>query len=362
MKLASTAVPASVAGSVPITLTQCAKTFRGTRVLEPVDLYIEAGETLVLLGPSGCGKTTTLRMIAGLETPDAGGRIAFGDDDVTALPIEKRQVGMVFQSYALFPNLTGRGNIGYGLKIKRMPAATARQRIDELLDMMRLTAHADKPIDQLSGGQRQRVALARALAVQPRVLLLDEPLTALDARLRDALRSEMNTLLRKLGITTVYVTHDQAEAMELGDRIVVMSAGRIEQIGSPRDIYYRPANRTVAQFVGTINRVAGERRGNMLTTTGGAVPLPSTPTQIATPARSAHEIFFRPEDAFLADPAHAQLRGHVETSAFLGERTRLTISGAAPDALLVDVAGRVELARGTLVGISIVQDALIALS
>ncbi|MFM0630119.1 ABC transporter ATP-binding protein [Paraburkholderia xenovorans] len=344
--------------SVPITLTQCAKTFRGTRVLEPLDLHIDAGETLVLLGPSGCGKTTTLRMIAGLETPDAGGRIAFGDDDVTALPIEKRQVGMVFQSYALFPNLTVRGNIGYGLKIKRVPAETARQRVDELLGMMRLTAHADKPIDQLSGGQRQRVALARALAVQPRVLLLDEPLTALDARLRDALRSEMNTLLRELGITTVYVTHDQAEAMELGDRIVVMSAGRIEQIGSPREIYYHPANRTVAQFVGTINRLAGERRDGMLTTTGGAVPLPAGSAH----ANSAHEIFFRPEDAYLADPAHAQLRGHIESTAFLGERTRLTVGGAAPDALLIDVAGRVELARGTPVGISIAQDALIALS
>jgi putative spermidine/putrescine transport system ATP-binding protein len=344
--------------SVPITLTQCAKTFRGTRVLEPLDLHIDAGETLVLLGPSGCGKTTTLRMIAGLETPDAGGRIAFGDDDVTALPIEKRQVGMVFQSYALFPNLTVRGNIGYGLKIKRVPAETARQRVDELLGMMRLTAHADKPIDQLSGGQRQRVALARALAVQPRVLLLDEPLTALDARLRDALRSEMNTLLRELGITTVYVTHDQAEAMELGDRIVVMSAGRIEQIGSPREIYYRPANRTVAQFVGTINRLAGERRDGMLTTTGGAVPLPTGSAH----ANSAHEIFFRPEDAYLADPAHAQLRGHIESTAFLGERTRLTVGGAALDALLIDVAGRVELARGTPVGISIAQDALIALS
>ncbi|MFB9125837.1 ABC transporter ATP-binding protein [Paraburkholderia dipogonis] len=344
--------------SVPITLTQCAKTFRGTRVLEPLDLHIDAGETLVLLGPSGCGKTTTLRMIAGLETPDAGGRIAFGDDDVTALPIEKRQVGMVFQSYALFPNLTVRGNIGYGLKIKRLPAETARQRVDELLGMMRLTAHADKPIDQLSGGQRQRVALARALAVQPRVLLLDEPLTALDARLRDTLRSEMNTLLRELGITTVYVTHDQAEAMELGDRIVVMSAGRIEQIGSPREIYYRPANRTVAQFVGTINRLAGERRDGMLSTTGGAVPLPSGYAH----ANSVHEIFFRPEDAYLADPAHAQLRGHVESTAFLGERTRLTVGGAAPDALLIDVAGRVELARGTPVGISIAQDALIALS
>jgi len=353
---------ASFPASIPITLTQCAKTFRGTRVLEPVDLRIEAGETLVLLGPSGCGKTTTLRMIAGLETPDAGGHIAFGNDDVTALPIEKRQVGMVFQSYALFPNLTVRGNIGYGLKIKRVPAENARRRIDELLAMMRLTDHADKPIDQLSGGQRQRVALARALAVEPRVLLLDEPLTALDARLRDALRSEMNTLLRDLGITTVYVTHDQAEAMELGDRIVVMSAGRIEQIGSPRDIYYRPANRAVAQFVGTINRVAGERRGGMLTTIGGAVPLPSAHRDLSAQSDSAHEIFFRPEDAFLADPDHAQLRGLIESSAFLGERTRLTISGAAPDALFVDVAGRVELARGTPVGISIGHDALIALS
>ncbi|MGF6509868.1 ABC transporter ATP-binding protein [Paraburkholderia sp. 32] len=344
--------------SVPITLTQCAKTFRGTRVLEPLDLTIGAGETLVLLGPSGCGKTTTLRLIAGLETPDAGGRIAFGDDDVTTLPIEKRAVGMVFQSYALFPNLTVRGNIGYGLKIKRVPAAVARQRVDELLGMMRLNAHADKPIDQLSGGQRQRVALARALAVQPRVLLLDEPLTALDARLRDALRGEMNALLRELGITTVYVTHDQAEAMELGDRIVVMSAGRIEQIGSPRDIYYRPANRTVAQFVGTINRVAGEPRDGMLATSGGAVPLPAH----ASNARGAHEIFFRPEDARLTDPALAQLRGQIESTAFLGERTRLTIGGAAPEPLFVDVAGRIELARGTPVGISIEPDALIALS
>jgi len=265
---------------------------------------------------------------------------------------------MVFQNYALFPNLTVRGNIAYGLKIKRVPAETARQRVDELLTMMRLTAHADKPIDQLSGGQRQRVALARALAVQPRVLLLDEPLTALDARLRDTLRSEMNTLLRELGITTVYVTHDQAEAMELGDRIVVMSAGRIEQIGSPRDIYYRPANRTVAQFVGTINRLAGERRDGLLTTTGGAVPLPPGAAHTST----AHEFFFRPEDAYLADPANAQLHGNIEGTAFLGERTRLTIGGAAPDALLIDVAGRVELARGTPVGISIAQDALIALS
>ena len=369
---------------VSITLAQCGKTFRGTRVLEPLDLRIGAGETLVLLGPSGCGKTTTLRMIAGLETPDTGGRIAFGDEDVTALPIEHRQVGMVFQSYALFPNLTVRGNIGYALKIKRVAKDVARQRVDELLAMMRLTTHADKPVELLSGGQRQRVALARALAMQPRVLLLDEPLTALDARLRDTLRSEMNALLRELGITTVYVTHDQAEAMELGDRIVVMSAGRIEQIGTPREIYYRPANRAVAQFVGTINRLAGERRNGMLTTTGGAVPLiprasgtagmsevsgmldtansPAMPSPSETLAASPGELFFRPEDACLVDPASAQLRGTVEGAAFLGERTRLTIGGAAPDVLIVDVAGRVELARGTPVGISIAPDALIALS
>jgi len=346
--------------SIPITLTRCAKTFRGARVLEPLDLSIGAGETLVLLGPSGCGKTTTLRMIAGLEQPDAGGRVAFGDEDVTALPIEKRQVGMVFQSYALFPNLTVRGNIQYGLKIKRVDADVARQRVDELLAMMRLTDHADKPIDQLSGGQRQRVALARALAPQPRVLLLDEPLTALDARLRDTLRGEMNALLRELGITTVYVTHDQAEAMELGDRIVVMSAGRIEQIGTPRDIYYRPANRNVAQFVGTINRVSGQARGGVLSTTGGAIPLPPTHATRVSPHED--EVFFRPEDAWLAEPQSAQLRGVVDSAAFLGERTRLSIRDAAPDVLIVDVPGRVELARGTVVGVSVAQDALIALA
>lgn len=346
---------------VSITLAQCGKTFRGTRVLEPLDLQINAGETLVLLGPSGCGKTTTLRMIAGLETPDAGGRIVFGENDVTALPIERRQVGMVFQNYALFPNLTVRGNIGYALRIKKVGKEIARQRVEELLAMMRLTAHADKPVEQLSGGQRQRVALARALASEPRVLLLDEPLTALDARLRDALRSEMNALLRELGITTIYVTHDQAEAMELGDRIVVMSEGRIEQIGTPRDIYYRPATRAVAQFIGTINRLAGVHRDGYLTTTGGAVPLAATTTNMSE-ISPAGELFFRPEDAYLVDPANAHLRGTVQNAAFLGERTRLTIGGAAPDTLIVDVAGRVELARGTPIGISIHPDALIALS
>jgi len=348
--------------SIPITLTQCAKTFHGQRVLEPLDLSIGAGETLVLLGPSGCGKTTTLRVIAGLERPDAGGQVRFGEDDVTALPIEQRQVGMVFQSYALFPNLTVRGNVGYGLRIQGAAPALLRERVDELLALMQLTAHADKRIDALSGGQRQRVALARALAPRPRVLLLDEPLTALDAKLRDTLRTEMNALLRGLGITTVYVTHDQAEAMALGDRIVVMSAGRIEQIGTPREIYYRPGNLTVARFVGTLNQLDGELRDGQFATLGGAVPVgPSVHRHTASPDGGPAALFFRPEDAVLTSLPEAHLRGVVETAQFLGERTRLRVSGAAPELLTIDVAGYLDLSRGTAIGLSLRHDALFAL-
>jgi putative spermidine/putrescine transport system ATP-binding protein len=347
--------------AVPVTLSRCAKTFHGQRVLEPVDLAIVPGETLVLLGPSGCGKTTTLRLIAGLEKPDAGGRVSFGAEDVTALPIERRQVGMVFQSYALFPNLTVRGNIGYGLRIQKVEAGKARRRVDELLEMTELMDHADKPISQLSGGQKQRVALARALAPRPRVLLLDEPLTALDARLRETLRAEMNALLRELRVTSIYVTHDQSEAMALADRIVVMSAGRIEQCGTPREIYYQPASRTVARFIGTLNRVAGECCGDALVTRGGAIAVPGLVAQLRVRDGAPAEVFFRPEDAELVDPQRAQLRGAVESALFLGERTRLSIRDAAPDALIVDVPGRVELALGTAVGISVRDEGWVAL-
>ncbi len=248
---------------IPIHVRRCGKTFDdGTRALEPIDLEIAAGETIVLLGPSGCGKTTTLRIIAGLELPDSGGQVLFDGVDVTPVPIEKRNVGMVFQSYALFPNMSVAGNVEYGLKVRGMPASQRTARVKEMLAMMHIEPLAQRRIDQLSGGQRQRVALARAIATRPRVLLLDEPLTALDAKLRDSLRLEIDRLLRSLNITTVYVTHDQAEAMALGDRIAVMEHGRIAQIGSPQDIYCAPASSFVADFVGTMNRISGEARGN----------------------------------------------------------------------------------------------------
>lgn len=241
--------------SIAISLRACGKTWAGgARGLLPIDMDITAGETLVLLGPSGCGKTTLLRLIAGLEMPDAGGQVLFDGKDVTRLPIERRNVGMVFQSYALFPNMDVTGNIGYGLRVRGTPKNEVQKRVSEMLEMMQLSDFRHRRVDALSGGQRQRVALARAIAPRPEVLLLDEPLSALDARLRDQLRQEIDTLLRALGITAIYVTHDQSEAMALGDRICVMEAGKIAQIGSGRDLYHHPANTFVADFIGDANR------------------------------------------------------------------------------------------------------------
>lgn len=312
---------------IPISLHGCSKTFDdGTRALHPLDLEIAAGETVVLLGPSGCGKTTTLRIIAGLESPDPGGRVRFGDQDVTEVPIERRNVGMVFQSYALFPNMTVAGNVEYGLKVRRMPAAERAARVREMLAMMRIEPLAARRIDQLSGGQRQRVALARAIAPRPRVLLLDEPLTALDAKLREDLRLEIDRLLRSLSITTVYVTHDQAEAMALGDRIAVMSHGRIAQIGSPQDIYFAPADAFVADFIGTMNRVSGEPVNGRLRFAGGWLPLPE--------GTAASDVMFRPEDLRLVDEANAHFASRVVSGFFLGDHTRLVLD-AGGDAMLI---------------------------
>lgn len=226
----------------------------GVVAVEHFDLSAERGEFVSFLGPSGCGKTTTLRMIAGFERPTAG-QITIDGRDVTQVPPNKRNVGMVFQSYALFPNMSVADNIAFGLKIRGTAAARIRDRVMELLRLIHLEDRGERYPYQLSGGQQQRVALARALAIEPQVLLLDEPLSALDAKIRVALRHEIREIQRQLGITTVYVTHDQEEALELSDRVVVMSEGRVEQIGTPFEIYNFPSTAFVASFVGTLNAV-----------------------------------------------------------------------------------------------------------
>ena len=338
--------------AVAIRLENCAKTFAdGTRALEPISIEIAAGETVVLLGPSGCGKTTTLRIVAGLESPDAGGRVLFDRDDVTALPIEKRGVGMVFQSYALFPNMTVAQNVGYGLRVRKLPREEREKRVGEMLSLVDLQRFGNRRVDQLSGGQRQRVALARALAIRPRVLLLDEPLTALDAKLREQLRVEIDRLLRSLGITAVYVTHDQAEAMALGDRIVVMERGRIAQAGTPQEIYRRPATPFVAEFIGTMNRLAGEIVDGHLVVAGGRVPLG---------AAAAREIMFRPEDVRIVEAGAHHLRATVISSFFLGDHTRLVVDAGAAAPLIVETSERRTWQRGEDVHLALAEGGILA--
>ena len=334
--------------ALSISLQTCGKTFPdGTRALEPIDLAISAGETVVLLGPSGCGKTTTLRLIAGLERADPGGRVLFDGVDVTSLPIEQRNVGMVFQSYALFPNMSVAENVGYGLRVRKVPRAALRERVGEMLQMMRIEPLADRRVDQLSGGQRQRVALARAIAVRPRALLLDEPLTALDAKLRDALRLEIDSLLRGLGITAVYVTHDQSEAMALGDRIVVMDHGRVAQVDTPEAIYRRPATRFVADFIRAMNAVKGTVRAGNFECQAGRVPLPDRRGE------GPIEILFRPEDVTVVDGDAHELSGKVAALFFLGDRLRLFVEIGGPQPLVVETSSRREFRRGEEVGLRV---------
>ena len=336
-----------------VRIEACGKTFAdGTRALEAATLDITRGETLVLLGPSGCGKTTMLRIIAGLEQPDAGGKVLFDGKDMTAMPIERRNVGMVFQSYALFPNMTVSENIGYGLKIRGVPNKERAERVAELVALTNISGLENRRIDQLSGGQRQRVALARAVAIRPGILLLDEPLTALDAALRDRLRGELNRLLRALGITTIYVTHDQSEAMELGDRIVVMQKGAIAQIGSPREIYFTPQSRFVAGFIGAANIVEAAIENGHLVLPGGRLPVQCVAN---VPAAVA---MIRPETIRVTSAGSASLSGTVDSVSFIGDRQRLVISGASNRLLTVDAPNTVQARSGERIGLSISPDAV----
>ena len=333
----------TTSSGVAVTLVNCGRSFGGVHALSPVNLKVERGETIVLLGPSGCGKTTTLRIMAGLEHPDPGGKVLFDSEDVTDVPVERRNVGIVFQSYALFPNMNVASNVEYGLRVRRLPKASRRQRVQEMLSLMRIEDLAERKIDQLSGGQRQRVALARAIAIRPRVLLLDEPLAALDARLRDTLRTEIDTLLRGLGITSVYVTHDQAEAMALGDRVVVMSKGAIEQIGTPRDIYHRPASAFVANFVGTMNVVEGSSSGT--TICFGAKPI-----ERQAP-RGLVAVMFRPHDATICALDAGHLQGTVISAQFLGDRTRILIDAGEGRTITVESTDNTEVLKNDRIGV-----------
>ena len=299
-------------------LTNTAKTYPdGTKALLPTELSVGKGEIVSLLGPSGCGKTTLLRIIAGLETPDAGSDIWFDDDNVTALPVERRKVGMVFQSYALFPNMSVRKNIGYGLKMQKLPKSEIDARVTEVLNMCQLQPFANRAVTALSGGQRQRVALARAIAPRPRLLLLDEPLSALDASLREALRDELAVLLREFDITAIFVTHDQDEAMAIADRVAVMSHGRVVQSGTPEDLYRNPTSSFVAGFVGNAMRLSGRIDGKTLHLEGGQLALPKE--------GDGHTVFVRGEDVQIVETG--PLQGTVETVTFLGTHYRIGISG-----------------------------------
>ena len=311
-------------------LTQVNKLFtQGHYAVDNFNLQVERGEFISFLGPSGCGKTTTLRMIAGFELPTSGS-IKIKDIDLTNKPPNQRQIGMVFQSYALFPNMTIGGNIGFGLMIGGKTRDEIKSRVNQMLDLIHLPNYGDRYPYQLSGGQQQRVALARAIAIQPQLLLLDEPLSALDAKIRVELRAEIRRIQRELGITTVYVTHDQEEALSLSDRIVVMNSGKIEQVGTPFEIYNYPTTAFAASFVGQLNlipiTVADAASGNCAF--NGISLNTSQPTSLAK--GTSAKLALRPEEMnFGKVDGRNLLDGTVESITFLGSivRTRVDIGG-----------------------------------
>jgi putative spermidine/putrescine transport system ATP-binding protein len=332
------------------------KTFGATVALADFRLDIEPGEFVSLLGPSGCGKTTALRILAGFERAD-GGVVRVGGNDVTSVPAHRRNMGMVFQSYSLFPNLTVAGNVEYGLRTRRIDAPVRRQRVGEMLELVELGGLAQRYPHQLSGGQQQRVALARALAVQPEVLLLDEPLSALDARVRLTLRDEIRRIQQALGITTLFVTHDQEEALGISDRVGVMSNGRLEQIDRPAEVYGRPVNAFVARFVGSMNELPGVVLDERAIRIGGAILEVDHGLRRSAVVRA----LVRPEDVTVHDPSDVSapegLVGSVVSTTFQGAASVIDVRVDVLDTLvrsLITGVARDELAPGTRVALSIV--------
>ena len=338
-----------------ITIDHLHKRFEKNTVLQDLSLVIEDGAFFTLLGPSGCGKTTLLRCIAGFNAPD-GGRILFDDDDVTAVPAHERNIGMVFQDYALFPDKTVFDNVAYGLRARKRPAAELRQRTEEALAQVDLLPLASRFPAQLSGGQRQRVALARAMVIKPRVLLMDEPLSNLDAKLRLAMRDMILSLQRATRITTVFVTHDQEEALALSDQIAVMQGGRVAQQGTPQALYAMPSSAYVADFVGSANLlpVTVSAPGHV---TLGLMTL-AADTATLPPGQQAH-LVLRPELLQLEPAGQAaagseqRLGGRVLSRQFLGSRTSFRVALDAGPELRVDAAGHAAHAVGDAVQVGV---------
>jgi iron(III) transport system ATP-binding protein len=325
-----------------VQLTGITKCFGATRAVDDVSLTIEEGDFFTLLGPSGCGKTTLLRTIAGFHTPEAG-EVRFGDRVVNSIPAHRRETGMVFQNYALFPHLSVYDNVAYGLRARRIPRTEAAGRVAAILKSVQLEGLEHRAPSQLSGGQQQRVALARALVISPQILLMDEPLSNLDAKLRVSMREEIRRLQKRMGITTIYVTHDQEEAMAVSDRIAILSRGRVEQVGTPAGIYFRPASRFAAEFMGGSNilefNVVGydAQAGRITAEAGGqTIHLAGDP-----PAGRSVTVSIRPEwiRVVPAPVSHDQnvLAGTVVGSTFLGSMVRYRVSGPGGQALTIEV-------------------------
>ena len=318
-------------GGSAVRLERLTRTFGDVHALDGLDLEMAPGELVSLLGPSGCGKTTALRVLAGLEDADSG-RVLVAGSDLTTVPANHRDMGMVFQAYSLFPHLTALENVAFGLRMRKVDAAQRRARAAEALELVGLGALTDRYAQEMSGGQQQRVALARALAIRPRVLLLDEPLSALDARVRSQLREEIRRIQLEVGTTTLFVTHDQEEALAISDRVGVMRAGRLEQIAGPEQVYARPASRFVAEFVGITSRLPGTADGDDAVLEAGRVPLLP-----GSAIRGPVEVLVRPE-AVSVEPAGsgngdgagagtgAGAGGTVRTVIFLGATARVTVS------------------------------------
>ena len=307
-----------------VIIQNAVKRYGDFTALNGVSLDIQEGEFFTLLGPSGCGKTTLLRMIAGFNSIE-GGDFYFGEKRINDVPAHKRDIGMVFQNYAIFPHLTVRENVAYGLKARKMPAKEIKPKVDEALELVQISHLADRKPNELSGGQQQRVALARAFVIEPSVLLMDEPLSNLDAKLRVQMRSVIKKLQRRLGITTIYVTHDQEEALTMSDTIVVMNKGEIQQIGTPIDIYNEPKNAFVADFIGESNIIDGIMHKDFL------VSFLNRPVECVDKGflpDEAVDVVIRPEDIKFSDAASGMFKGVVESVVFKGVHYESIVKGA----------------------------------